>query len=625
MKLFEIPMVLASLSGLCAFSGLGTPVAHADFTFGEPVNMKSVFPWMDGLADTIDCVSFDALELYVETDRSLGGHGGYDLWVVKRASTGEDWGPLANLGPGVNTSSDELNAFISPDALTLYFTSSRPGGLGTEDIYVATRATKDAPWGQPVNLGPTVNSSAKEGVPWTTPDGLELYFRSNRAGGYGYFDIYVARRTSTNDPWGQAVNLGPVVNSAGAENFLSLSPDGLVLLFSDEPVGAAPRPGGYGGADMWMSWRASLSSPWQTPINLGSRVNSPKHDVFPRISPDGSILYFSGTSSGTWENWQTPIIPVTDFNADGKVDSADLALLVTNWGKNNSPYDIGPFAWGDGVVDEKDLKVLMESLVTPAPHAADVPGDVVLRWTSPSSTPTCDVYFGPVAALVSAASRTAPLGVLVSQGQTATTYDPPGLLEYSRTYYWRVDFVVPGSTPTIYPGPVLSFTTEAFARPIQNITASASSSQPSMGPEETVDGSGLDKNDGHSTDGKDMWLSMGVQPNWIQYQFDKAYVLHELWVWNSNQLIEPFLGFGAKSVKIEYSTDGTKWTQLADVPEFARAPGQPGYVHNTTVSFGGVAAQYVKLTIEKNWGVAPQTGLSEVRFFCIQGVAATKP
>jgi len=64
---------------------------------------------------------------------------------------------------------------------------------------------------------------------------------------------------------------------------------------------------------------------------------------------------------------------------------------------------------------------------------------------------------------------------------------------------------------------------------------------------------------------------------------------------------------------------------LANVPEFARAPGQNGYTHNTVVSFGGVPAQFVKLTIEKNWGVAPQTGLSEVRFFSIQSAVATKP
>jgi hypothetical protein len=161
--------------------------------------------------------------------------------------------------------------------------------------------------------------------------------------------------------------------------------------------------------------------------------------------------------------------------------------------------------------------------------------------------------------------------------------------------------------------------------PIKNITAMASSFQRGDGPEKTVDGSGLDKSDGHSTEAKDMWWSMGTAPNWIQYEFDKVYPLHELWVWNFNSAIEPFMGFGAKTVKIEYSTDGTTWTVLANVPEFKKAPGKAGYTADTKISFGGVAAKLVKLTIEKNWGVAPQTGLSEVRFFATQSAAAAKP
>ena len=139
-----------------------------------------------------------------------------------------------------------------------------------------------------------------------------------------------------------------------------------------------------------------------------------------------------------------------------------------------------------------------------------------------------------------------------------------------------------------------------------------------------MDGSGLDKTDGHSTDQKDMWCSLNKSPSWIQYEFDKVYTLHELWVWNFNTMADPFIGFGAKTVKIEYSIDGTTWTPLADVPEFARAPGKPGYTPNTIVSFAGVPAKFVKLTIEKNWGGIPQTGLSEVRFFAVQS-AAVKP
>ncbi|HSV99877.1 MAG TPA: discoidin domain-containing protein [Sedimentisphaerales bacterium] len=323
---------------------------------------------------------------------------------------------------------------------------------------------------------------------------------------------------------------------------------------------------------------------------------------------------------GILDSWQVPILPIVDFTGDGEVDAADMALLVADWGKSNSPCDIGPFAWGDGVVDEKDFSVLMEQLMTPDPQASDVSCDTVLSWVGPGFADSYDVYLGTSFDDVSNATRDDPCGVLVSEGHADTTFDPEGLLEFGRTYYWRIDSidVVIGSLePMIYRGPVLKFTTEPFARPIQNIAATASGRERGMGPENTVNGSGLDKNDGHSTDGSAMWLSTNAKPHWIQFEFDKVYALHELWVWNSNQLVEPILGFGAKTVKIECSVDGATWTTLETVPEFARAPGELGYKPNTTVSFGGVSAKYVKLSIETNWGPVAQTGLAEVRFFYI--------
>ena len=147
-----------------------------------------------------------------------------------------------------------------------------------------------------------------------------------------------------------------------------------------------------------------------------------------------------------------------------------------------------------------------------------------------------------------------------------------------------------------------------------------------MGPEKTVDGSGLNADDQHSVERKHMWLSAGAQPNWIQFEFDKAYKLHELWVWNSNQLIETIIGFGAKSVKVEYSLDGTAWTELA-----GRARVRPGDrrrppTRTTRLStFGGVLAKYVKLTINSSWGGLAQAGLSEVRFFYVSRCRPAQP
>ncbi len=253
----------------------------------------------------------------------------------------------------------------------------------------------------------------------------------------------------------------------------------------------------------------------------------------------------------------------------------------------------------------------------PENDTTDVPRDAALGWGSGKFAATHDVYFGTVFADVNTASRTDPKGVLVAQGQTDATFDPPGSLAYGKTYYWRIDEVNKAPDGTIFKGKVWSFTAEPFGYAVKPVKATASSNQAGMGPEKTIDGSGL-TGDLHGVEPTTMWMSAGAAPNWIQYEFDKIYKLHQLLVWNSNQLIEAFLGFGAKKVTIETSTDGTTWKALADVPEFARAPGTPDYAANTTVNFGGVEAKYVKLTINTNQGgMAPQTGLAEVRFLYV--------
>lgn len=264
---------------------------------------------------------------------------------------------------------------------------------------------------------------------------------------------------------------------------------------------------------------------------------------------------------------------------------------------------------------------------SPATGAADVPRDVTLHWTPRESSSLHDIYFGTVPADIDTAARANPNGVLVSQAQDVNTYDPASLLVLGQTYYWRVD-EVNVTTGTISKGIVWSFTTEPVGYAVKSVAATASSSQSAdTGPDKTIDGSGLDASDRHSTLDTTMWLSSidGPQPAWIQYEFDRVYKLHQMWVWNSNQPVEPTVGFGAKDVIIEYSADGDTWTALPGLSQFARATGKGDYIHNTTVDFGGVAAKYVKITTKTNWGgFLPQYGLSEVRFFQIP-VRAREP
>jgi len=261
-----------------------------------------------------------------------------------------------------------------------------------------------------------------------------------------------------------------------------------------------------------------------------------------------------------------------------------------------------------------------ESAAYPQPkdEAVDVPRDVVLGWAAGGYAASHDVYLGVSQDDVANASRANPMDVLASEGQTDLSFDPDGLLDYGRTYFWRVDEVNAAPDSTIFKGNVWSFTVEPYAYPVTPIAATASGSGNNMGPQNTINGSGLDAEDRHSTDSTQMWTSNAAKPAWIQYEFDKVYKLHEMWVWNSNQVIEPLLGLGAKDVAIEYSIDGQTWTTLPGVPQFAQAAGLPGSEVDTTVDFADVDAKFVKLTINANWGgVAPQTCLAEVRFFYV--------
>jgi len=290
---------------------------------------------------------------------------------------------------------------------------------------------------------------------------------------------------------------------------------------------------------------------------------------------------------------------------------------------NGSLDEVGYF---NAILSEEDIQTIMNNgladvvggspvAVNPVPAIGqtDVTRDPVLSWTPGDFAATHNVYLSDNLADV---ESKAP-GALIGDGITETSI-APGRLEFEKTYYWRVDEVNSAPDYFVYDGTVWSFTVEPFAYPVTNIVATTNAvSDAGAGPENTVNGSGLNSADQHSIAARDMWLTMpGQESVYIQYEFDQVYKLHEMLVWNYNVQFELILGFGVKDVTVEYSVDGVDWTPLGDV-EFARATARADYTSNTTVAFDGVAAKYVRLNINSGWGMLGQLGLSEVRFMYI--------
>ncbi len=357
--------------------------------------------------------------------------------------------------------------------------------------------------------------------------------------------------------------------------------------------------------------------------------------VLNRNAPGGTVLetdawhHVTGVYSFDGGYIRTYVNGVLDREL---VTASELGISPGRMRIGCEPFNTGSYHF-DGIIDdvrvydhaltEEEIRLIMvggapaerASNPVPADGAVDVPRDVVLGWKPGVLAVTHDVYLGTSFDDVNTASRSHPLDVLVNRSQASATYDPWELLEFNRTYYWRIDEVNAAPDHTIFKGDVWGFTVEPYAYPVSNVLATSNgSAEPGAGPVNTINGSGLTDSGAHSMNTADMWLtSAGADPLQVQYEFDKVYKLHEMLVWNYNGLFESVIGFGLKDVTVEYSYDGTDWVVLGEF-EFAQAAGTADYVANTKVDLQGVTAKSVRLVVNSGWGSTGQFGLSEVRF-----------
>jgi hypothetical protein len=255
-------------------------------------------------------------------------------------STAQKIDQIAGNSSELNTSSLDGCPIQSPDGLSLYMASSRPGGKGGLDIWVATRARERDSWGEPVNLPEPINSAADDFCP-TPLHADRLLFVSRRVTTgvtCGMGDIYLTRRHPAHG-WSEPQHLGcdpagpnsaldeqgpsyvqgrlyfsrssPTVpgdlyisvndgntsftaataitelNDAGANDIQpNVRKDGREIVFSSN------RGGGAGGQDIWVATREHVEGAWSAPANLGTAINTAAAETRPSLSWDAQTLYF---------------------------------------------------------------------------------------------------------------------------------------------------------------------------------------------------------------------------------------------------------------------------------------------------------------------------------------------
>ena len=201
---------------------------------GPPVNTAG--------NDATVSISPDGQMMFVYKDNSEG-----DGNIFATYKTGNNWSSptlidSANSGV-INSSAHEPSASLAPDGQTLYFVSDRPGGLGGTDIYKVS-VQDNGTWGNPTNLGPTINTTRNEDAPYIHPDDSTLFFSSqghNTMGGYDVFVTHLNNKGEFSDP----KNMGYPINTPDDDIYFTLSSDGRRAYYS------SIRPGGYGEKDIY--------------------------------------------------------------------------------------------------------------------------------------------------------------------------------------------------------------------------------------------------------------------------------------------------------------------------------------------------------------------------------------
>jgi Tol biopolymer transport system component len=243
--------------------------------FAAPV----LLPELDSAgADWAPKATADGLEIYFYSSRA-DSLGGFDVYSARRSSTQDPFSTPADV-PGVSSTLDETVAFVSEDGLTLLVSSRRAGGVGNFDLWIATRGTRSDAFQNPALLA-NINTINREDGPWLSPDGLRLYFNSDRSTTTSN-DIYMASRASVSADFGPPTAVAEL-NGPGNERDVTLSHDELEVFFATDVSG---------NYDVYTATRPDRTAAFSAPV-LVTALNTAMDDLGTGLRGDGAVMYFN--------------------------------------------------------------------------------------------------------------------------------------------------------------------------------------------------------------------------------------------------------------------------------------------------------------------------------------------
>lgn len=203
---------------------------------------------------------------------------------VESTMKGKSFGKSKLIDGDINLETNKGALSVSQDGEWMVFA----GMFSTQahqsmDIYISYYTPQG--WSEPSRMGGDINTDFYESGPTLSPDKTALYFCSNRPGGYGGLDLYVCYR-QPNGRWGQAINMGPAINSAGDEKAPFMHADNQTLYYTSDGLP------GYGGDDLFMI-RKDAKGEWSKPVNLGYPINTIENEGSMAVSADGLTAYYA--------------------------------------------------------------------------------------------------------------------------------------------------------------------------------------------------------------------------------------------------------------------------------------------------------------------------------------------